>query len=179
MRHQLPEAQVVVGERRRLLLHGAALDCLLDGTAPVQPRAGAVLVPAFAHHVGLVQRGLAARLEFRQLELLPHPVQQLIDGKLHQQRDGAILVAGMVVVVQIVIGAAQQIARLGRTLAGAGCAGAAGEPEARMLKQAQRHLHAALAVARHQIRSGDRVRQMLAHGLAHLVVVPQPVARAA
>src|SRR5688572_15882705 len=45
--HELPEAQIVIGERSGVLLDGAALDCLLHRAAAVEARAHATLVPSF------------------------------------------------------------------------------------------------------------------------------------
>ena len=54
--HELAEAQIVVGERRRIRLDRAALDRLLHGAAAVEPRAHAALVPAFAHDLRRPER---------------------------------------------------------------------------------------------------------------------------
>jgi hypothetical protein len=47
-----------------------------------------------------------------------------------------------------------------------------------MLEEVHGHLHRAVG-AGVQIAAGDQLRELVAHGGAHLVVVPQPVAGAA
>jgi hypothetical protein len=57
--------------------------------------------------------------------------------------------------------------------------GGLGEAQPRVLEELHRHEHAAVARLRDEIRAGDEIRQRLLDRLAHLLVVPQPVARAA
>ena len=61
---ELAEAQIVVGEGHRVLLHARRLTASLIGAAAVQARARAALVPALAHVVRLVLT-VARSLGFR------------------------------------------------------------------------------------------------------------------
>src|SRR5262249_35730458 len=53
------------------------------------------------------------------------------------------------------------------------------KPEARMLEQAHGHAQSALVRLSDEVPTGKEMDDLLAHRLAHLLVVPQPVARAA
>src|SRR5699024_9026263 len=64
-------------------------------------------------------------------------------------------------------------------LADAGLLRRAVQAEAVVLEKAHRHLHGAMRWPAEHITAGNQIRQLLAHGLAHLLVVAQPVARAA
>src|SRR5439155_1013546 len=48
-------------------------------------------VPALAHVVGIVERRRAARLELGELQLLPQPVDDLVDLQLDHEADLAVL----------------------------------------------------------------------------------------
>ena len=181
---QLPKTQVFIGERHRMLLHRAPLDGLLDGTPAVQARTGAVLVPAGAHQLLLGDGPRPPRLQVGQLEVFPQPVEDIVDGKFQQQTDLAAAAGAFLRAIATGLIAvhgtrrAQQVAGLAFALAGARFQPWRGQPEARVLQQAHRYLHAALPRIADQVRAGDQLGQMGLHRLAHFLVMPQPVARA-
>src|SRR4029077_13746614 len=85
-----PETQILVGEVGTRARRPTPLHQLLEGAAAVEARARATAVPALADPVGLLRRP-DARLEVRQLHLLPHPVDDVVDLELEQQLDLALI----------------------------------------------------------------------------------------
>src|SRR5690606_5667697 len=134
--HDLPIAQVVVRDRRRILgLDGAALDRFLDRAAPVEPRSHAAAVPAFARVVVLAQ---AARLdlEIRQLQLFPEPVDDVVDLELEDELIAALVVAARTLARTALRRPREHVARLAVTLADALRLVLAAQPEAPVLEKA-------------------------------------------
>ena len=176
---QLAKAQVLVGEGLGGTGRAAALHQLLEGAAPVEPRARAAPVPALADPVAVVG-GPGARLEVRQLHLLPDPVDDVVDLELEQQLHLAFitsaraLLAGSLVARRI----GQYVAGLGLALARALGFFRASQAEMVVLEHAHRHAHRACAAV-DDVAAGDDLGQIGAHRLAHLLVVTQPVARPA
>src|SRR5205814_4509636 len=75
----------------RVVLDGAALHRLPDRAAAIEPGGRAAPVPALAHVVGIVERRRASRLELGELQLLPQPVDDLVDLQLDHEADLAVL----------------------------------------------------------------------------------------
>src|SRR5690606_5702169 len=77
---KLSEAQIIVGDRNGLRsLRTPALDHLLHGASAVQPRAGSASIPALADIGFLLDAGTCPRLQVWQLQLVPEPVEDVID----------------------------------------------------------------------------------------------------
>ncbi len=160
-------------------LPACALQRFLERASTVEPRARAAAVPAFARPV-VVARLAGSILEVRQLHLLPQPVDDVVDLELEGVLDAAVLVAA----------AAAAAALRGiraRVDAVAGPCGALADafdlvrrtqPESVVLEHPHRHAHRRAAAGQH-VGAGDHLRQVGANGVADLLVVAQPVARAA
>src|SRR5262249_22284225 len=116
---KLPEAQVIVGEARQSgpTLLAASLDEFLERSSPIEPRSRATPVPPFADPV-CVLRGADARLEVRQLHLLPQPVDDVVDLDLEQELDLTFVLTARALVVRATILAriGEHVARLGFAL---------------------------------------------------------------
>jgi hypothetical protein len=74
------------------VLHRTPLQCFLQRAAPVEPRADAATAPAFARVVVVLDRALLD-LEVRQLQLLPEPIDDVVDLELEDELITALLVA--------------------------------------------------------------------------------------
>src|SRR5205085_7118391 len=83
---------------RSVYLYRFSLDGLLQRLAPIEAGARAALVPALAHVVGVVHRRVAPRLELGELELLPEPVDDLVDLQLDHEADLAFAGAALAAV---------------------------------------------------------------------------------
>ena len=120
----------------------ATLDELLEGAAPIEPRARAAPVPAFAHPVRLV-RGADARLEIRQLHLLPEPVDDVVDLELEQELHFAFVLPARALLARaaLAVRALQYIAGLGFALARAFLVLRAAQAEVIVLEHAHGHAH--------------------------------------
>src|SRR5512145_199423 len=132
---ELAEAKVVVDDGERVVLHRMALGGFLERAPAVEARARAALVPAFADVVGLIQRRRALGLEVRELELLPQPVDDLIDLELDHEADFAVARAGLATLVVFFACGAQHVARLALALTGAGMRVGIEQAEARVLEE--------------------------------------------
>src|SRR5262249_5980447 len=150
---ELAEAQVLVDDRDRVFLYRPSFDGFFQGTATIQARARAAPVPAFAHVVGLVHGRGALRLEVGELQLLPDPVDALLE--LHLDHEAALAVLGAARLrlgVALLAPLLQHVAGLALALPGALLRARVGEAETRVLEELDRHHHGAvLAVAGHQI----------------------------
>src|SRR5688572_1281526 len=174
---ELAVAQVVVRERRSFVLHGAALDRFLQRAAPVEPRAHAAAAPAFARVI-VVLDGPRLDLQVRQLQLLPEPVDDVVDLELQDELVAALLVAARALRRRSVARLDELVAGLAGALADAfGLLGVA-QAQARVLEETNRDLDRAIG-ARQELAARDELGQLVADGRAHLVVMPQPVAGAA
>src|SRR5205823_78809 len=117
-----------------------ALDRLLHRAAPIEPRARAALVPAFADVLGLVHGRDALGLELRQLQLLPQPVDDLVDLQLDHEADLAVAgAARLALLLAFFPSGLQDVAGLAAALAGALLYLRLGEPQARVLEELHRH----------------------------------------
>src|SRR5438105_6495349 len=143
--HELPEAQVVVHQRDRLVvdrrgLDGVALHRLLHGAPAVEARARAALVPAFAHVLVLVHGSGALGLELGELQLLPEPVDDLVDLELDDEADLAFAGAPLAPLrVAFLAPGLQDVAGLALALARALVHLRVGEAKPRMLQELYRH----------------------------------------
>src|SRR5207247_5221820 len=114
-------------------------------------RARAALVPAFADVFGLVHRRAALGLELRELELLPQPVDDLVELELHDEADLAVVGAARLALLAAFLAAGlQHIAGLAAPLARALLHRSVGEPQPRVPEELDRHRHRAPAGAGHQ-----------------------------
>ncbi len=162
-----------------ILLDCAPLDGFLEGAAPIQPGARAVLVPSFAHQLVVVELGIVFRLQVGQAHFFPQPIHDVVDVQFEQQPDFAFAMAAFAR-FRAGIGPRrmQHIAGLAFALAGFGAGGGAivVQAEARMLQEVHRNLYRALLRAGDDVRMGDQVGQVFLHRFAHLLVMPQPIA---
>src|SRR5262249_9640246 len=136
-------------------------------------------VPALTYPVALI-RGPGARLEVRQLHLLPEPVDDVVDLELQQQLHAAVIAAALALLARalVAVGIGEPVARLGLALAGPLPLLGTAQAEVVVLEHAHRHAHGARTLV-DEVTTGDDLGKIGAHGLAHLLVVAQPVARAA
>src|SRR6185312_2345686 len=136
-------------------------------------------VPALADPVAVVGR-TGARLEIGQLHLLPQPVDDVVDLELEQQLHLALVTAAGALLARSLVARriGEHVAGLGLALARALLLLGTAQPEVIVLEHAHRHAHGAGAVI-DDFAAGDDVGEIGAHRLADLLVVAQPVARAA
>jgi hypothetical protein len=172
---ELAEAQILIGEGLRAT-QALAFHQLLDRTPAIQAGAGAAPVPAFAHPVAVVGRP-NARLQVRQLHFLPQPVDDVVDLDLQHQLDATIALTALTFLRTLAGRTAigQYVAGFRLALAHALGITRVEQPEMVVLQHPHRHPHGARRIIDH-IAVGDDLRQVLTDGLAHLLVVPQPVA---
>jgi hypothetical protein len=164
-------------KRKSSLVMATAFYRLFQGSPAVQPGARAALVPAFALVVGLFHRVGAPGLQVGQLELLPQPVDDLVDLHLDHEAHFAVCRAAGVRAGAVVARGPQHVARLALALARALLARRLEQAQARVLEDLHRHQHAAIGRLADDVVAGEQVGQALAHRRAHLLVVAQPVAR--
>src|SRR4029077_20301041 len=88
----------------------------IGGGARVEPRAGAAPIPALAHPFTLGGRA-GARLEVRQLHLLPQPVDDVVDLELEQELHAAVIAAAAALLTRALV-----LARIGEHVPGLGLA---------------------------------------------------------
>jgi hypothetical protein len=180
--NKLPETQVVIDERGRVLLNRTPPDRLFHGASAVQARTYAALVPALAHEFDVVlPRGLLW-FEIGQLQLFPQPVENVFDFELEHELKIALTAAGLVatlILALLRLSRAQYLSRFARTLARARFALRIAQSETSMLRKTHWNEHSAAARPAQNIWAGDQVRERLLDGFAHLLVVPQPIACAA
>ena len=174
---ELPIAQVVVGERRRILMDRTPLDRFLQRAPPVEPRAHAAPAPALARVVVLAHRA-ALDLEVRELQLLPEPIDDVVDLELEHELVAALVVAALAFARVAVRRIREHVAGLAVALADAAALARVAQAEARVLEETDRHLDGAVGAWQH-VAVRDQLGQLLADGGTNLVVVAQPVARAA
>src|SRR6185295_10464854 len=117
--HQLAEAQIVVDDGDGIVLNASTLDGFLDGPSAIETGAGAALVPALAHVVGLVHRRRAPRLELGELQLFPQPVDDLVHLELDHEADFALPGAALARIGTGLAAGLQHLAGLAAPLAGA------------------------------------------------------------
>src|SRR5918998_4147 len=91
--HELAEAEIVIGEGCRIDLDRAPTDRLLHGASAIEPRAHAALVPAFADELVVFDAPRVFRLQVRELELLPQPVEDVLDLELEHELKVALAAA--------------------------------------------------------------------------------------
>src|SRR5574341_426708 len=176
---QLAEAQVLVDDGDGAFVEGFPLDRFLQCAPSVEAGAGAALVPALAHVVGLVQRRGAPGLELRELELLPEPVDDLIDLELDDELDFAVArAAGPAFGIALFARRLQHVAGRALALAGAGPGLRIEQAKARVLEELDGHDDRAVFRPADEVRSREELGQALLDRRAHLLVVPQPVAGA-
>src|SRR5581483_8560940 len=98
----------------------APLHHLLEGTAPVESRAGAAPIPAFTYPVALLGRS-DTRLQVGKLHLLPQPVDDVIDLELEQELDFTLVLAAAALLARAALlrRIGEHITRLGLALSGA------------------------------------------------------------
>src|SRR5207248_10530835 len=112
----------------------------------------AALVPAFARVFVLIHGRRALRLELRELELFPQPVDDLVELELDDEADLAIVgAAGLSLLAAFFAAGLQDVARLATSLARALVDLGFGEAQARVLEELDRHRHRAAAGTRHQV----------------------------
>ncbi len=179
---ELAEAQVVIGEGGRFGaargLDTAALDGFLDRAAAIEARARAASVPAFAGPVVLA-RLAAPGFEVGKLHFFPQPVDDVVDAEFQGVLDAAFLVAALAALLAVLLlWTADAIARFRLALADAFLFVRRTQPEAIVFEHPHGDADRGRA-ATENVGAGDDLRQMLAHGIAHLLVVTQPVACAA
>lgn len=138
-------------------------------------------VQAAAYQPHVVDRAQVARLQVRQLEGVPQPVEDVVDGKLQQQAHRPLAIAAWRTALACGGRArrAQEIAGLAFALARAHAVARRRQAKMRMFEQAHGHLHRTLLRSADQVRRGDQFGQVRLHGIAYFLVVTQPVARAA
>src|SRR5690606_1942952 len=171
---ELAEAQILVREGRNSALGAAPLHELLEGSSPVEPRACAAPIPAFARPVRLL--GSAdSRLQVRQLHFLPQPVDDVVDLDLEEQLQLAFVASARALARALIARRrAEHVARLDVALADPLCFARASQLEVIVLEDTYRHPHGARALVDH-FPTGNDLRQVLAYRVADLLVVPQPV----
>src|SRR5690606_4583906 len=175
---ELAVAEIVVRERRPVALDRAPLDRLLHRAATVEARPHAAAVPTLPRVVLLAHRAALHR-QVRQLQLLPEPIDDVVYLELEHELVAAVLVAAFALAVALAVPRRRElVAGLRVALADTGALPLVAQPEARMLEEPDRHLNGAVA-AREDVDLRDQVRQLLADRVSHLVVVTQPVTRAA
>jgi hypothetical protein len=173
---ELPVAQIVVRERRCVLLNRAALDRFLERAPAVEARAHAAPAPALAREV-LVAQGAGLDLQVGQLELFPQPIDDVVDLELEHELIAAFVVTPGAFAVAL-RGPREHVAGLAVALADTLALAGLAQPEPRMLEEVHGHLHRAVGT-RHHLAVRDELGKLLADGGAHFVVVAQPIARAA
>ncbi len=124
-------------------LHAAPLDRFLHRAAPVEARARAAAIPAFARPVVFLGApGL--RFEIRQLHLFPQPIDDVVDAEFERVLDAAVFVAALAaLIVAVLLRTADAIAGLGLALADALLLVGVAQLEAIVLEHAHRHAHGA------------------------------------
>src|SRR5439155_26149890 len=153
---QLTEAQVVIDEWHGLRLDRAPLHRFLDREPPVEPRADAALADAFAHDLVLVDGSARLGFEIGQLELLPQPVDEIIELELDHQLEFALAgtaLAGLV--ARAGLRGSQDVADFSLALARAAFRLGIREPEPRMLEHAHRNPYGALGGIRDEVAAGE------------------------
>src|SRR5579863_163604 len=174
---ELSIAQVLIDEARRRAGRAAPFHHLLEGAAAIEPRARAATIPPLPYPVGFL-RWTDARLQVGKLHLLPEPIHDVVDLELEKKLDLA-----LVLTARAFLTGAALTARIGEHISGLGFAlprallllGAT-QPEMVMLEHAHGDAHGTRALV-DDITAGNNLRKMLANGLAHLLVVSQPIAR--
>jgi len=145
---ELTKAQILIDEPLVGRVRRAALDRLLEGTAPIQARACTAPVPALALPFGLI-RLPGARLQIGQLQFFPHPIDDVVDFEFQQEFGTAAFGAAGTFVARFVagIGLAQKVAGFGGTLTHALCVGVGSKLEPVVFQHAYRNAHGAGAIA--------------------------------
>src|SRR6185436_711209 len=134
---------------------------------PVEPRAHAAPAPAFARVVVVLHRA-RFDLEIRELQLLPEPIDDIVDLELQDELITALLVATGALRRRAVARLDELIAGLAGALAYAfGLLGVA-QAQARVLEEADGNLDGAVG-ARQELAPRDQLGEFVAHGRAHLV----------
>jgi hypothetical protein len=179
----LPESQVVVDERERLrigergvALHRVALHGFLHRAPAIEARARAALVPAFARVLVLIHGCRALGLELGKLELLPQPVDDLVELELDDEANLAVVrAAGLALLTAFFASGLEDVAGLAASLAGALVDLGFGEAQPRMLEEFDRYRHRAAARTGHQVGARQELGQRVLDRIADLLVMPQPV----
>src|SRR5207237_2527927 len=118
-------------------------------------------------------------LELGQLQLLPEPVDDLVDLELDDEADLAFAGAPLAPLrVAFLAPGLQDVAGLALALARALVHLRVGEAKPRMLQELYRHGDRAVARPGHEVGIRQELGQALLHRIAHLLVVAQPVSRA-
>src|SRR5690606_13871580 len=135
----------------------------------------AAAVPSLPGVVLLAQRA-GLELQVRELQLLPEPIDDVVDLELEHELVAALLVAALALAAAFRAARGRElVAGLRVALADAGALALVAQAEPGMLEEADRHLNRPVA-ARENVDLRDQVGELLAHRRAHFVVVAQPIA---
>src|SRR5262249_15129784 len=151
-------------------------DQLLERTPSIEPRTRAASIPAFANPVRFFGRA-DARLQIRQLHLFPEPVDDVVDLELQHELDFAFVLSARALLARstLTLRSLQNVARLRSALAGTLLLLRFAQTEVIVLEHAHRNAHGLRRVV-DDIGARNDLREVLAHGVAHFLVVAQPVA---